>query len=272
MASFPPSNKLKRGELRKYYLNEPIGSDSEDSDDEEDSVLKTFYNNYNKMKDYCEKLEDDDENVDLFYRDLESLNDAHDTYVSHTLETKLIIGLPWSKEQLDSEDGQMDGDMQMQYNIWKLSRKFCNYCAKFKLEKAKECHTKLLDLRREFLDFAENQDGLVRSTNVRSKEFNSDDGSKKIRMNECDVTLLPAGEVYRLVANSMKNHYDCEIEMYESSYDFRKQYSVYNSYMLNKHPSIFSATPAVSANVDDACTNNAVVNGRMQSENYFQAT
>ena len=72
---FPESNELERGEIRKYYLNEPIDSDSEDSDDEGDSVLKTFYNNYNKMKDYCEELENDDEKVDLFYRDLESLND-----------------------------------------------------------------------------------------------------------------------------------------------------------------------------------------------------
>ena len=209
-------------------------------DDEGDSVLKTFYNNYNKMKDYCEELEDDDEKVDLFYRDLESLNDAHDTYISHTLDTKLIVGLPWTKEQLDSEDGRKDRDMQMQYNIWKLSRKFCLYCGKFQLEKAKECHAKLLDLRREFLDFAENQDGLVRSTNVRSKEFNLD-SSKKYRTNECDVTLLPAGEVYRLVANSMKSHYDCEIEMYELSYDLRNQYSVYNRYMMDKHPSILKS-------------------------------
>tara|TARA_Y100000768_G_scaffold103005_1_gene75291 strand:+ start:1357 stop:2082 length:726 start_codon:yes stop_codon:yes gene_type:complete len=240
MESFPESNELERGEIRKYYLNEPIDSDSEDSDDEVDSVLKTFYNNYNKMKDYCEELEDDDENVDLFYRDLESLNDAHDTYISHTLDTNLIVGLPWTKEQLDSEDGRKDGDMQMQYNIWKLSRKFCLYCGKFQLEKAKECHTKLLDLRREFLDFAENQDGLVRSTNVRSKEFNSD-SCKKYRTNECDVTLLPAGEVYRLVANSMKSHYDTEIEMYELAYDLRNQYSEYNSYMMDKHPSILKS-------------------------------
>ena len=111
MASFPESNELERGEIRKYYLNEPIDSDSEDSDDEGDSVLKTFYNNYNKMKDYCEELENDDENVDLFYRDLESLNDAHDTYISHTLDTKLIVGLPWTKEQLDSEDGRKDRDI-----------------------------------------------------------------------------------------------------------------------------------------------------------------
>ena len=42
MASFPESNELERGEIRKYYLNEPIDSDSDDSDDEGDSVLKTF--------------------------------------------------------------------------------------------------------------------------------------------------------------------------------------------------------------------------------------
>ena len=79
------------------------------------------------------------------------------------------------------------------------------------------------------------------------------DSCKKYRKNECDVTLLPAGEVYRLVANSMKSHYDSEIEMYELSYDLRNQYSVYNRYMMDKHPSIFSATPAASANVDDTC-------------------
>tara|TARA_Y100000741_G_scaffold353890_1_gene327557 strand:+ start:564 stop:1316 length:753 start_codon:yes stop_codon:yes gene_type:complete len=237
----PPSNELKRGEIKRYYLNDNIRSDSDDSDEEDDAIIKKFYDNYNKMKDYCEGLEGNEENIKLFYGDLESLNDAHDTYISHTLDTKLIVGLPWTQEQLNGEEGQNDGDIQMQYKIWKLSRKFCNYCAKFKLEKAKECHIKLLDLRRAFLDFASNQNGLVRSTNVRSKVFNSENSCKKYRANECDVTLLPAGEVHRLLANSMKRHYDCEIEIYKSAYDFRKQFSVYNEYMMDKHPSILGS-------------------------------
>ena len=253
MEFFPSSDELERGKTKTYHFNETIDSDSEDSDDEMDDVLKTFYDNLEKMDNYWEGLEDNEENRDLFYGDLESLRDALDTYLEHYDETKLTVGLPWTQEQLNSEEGRKDRDMQMQYNIWKLCRKYCTYCAKFKFEKAKEYQAKILQLRTEFLEFASNQDGLVRSTNVRSTESGARLPNKdclyrnEYRRNECCVTLLPAGEVYRLVAKSMKTHYDSEIEMYELSYDLRNQYSKYNTHMMNKHPSIFGAPPAASA-------------------------
>ena len=254
---------LERGESKNYCFSELVCNDSEcsdDSDDEMDDVLKTFQDNYIKLRDYCKESTDHLHKYKELSDDLESFDSASDTYNSHALETKLVVGLPWSKEQLNSDTGKKDYDMQAQYNIWKLTKKYCNYFSKFKLQKAKECHRKLLELRTDFLDYSSNHSGLVRSTYVKTSESDNeldesiisddeldesmilDDNSSselKYRKNVCDVTLLPATEVYRLIAISMKRHYDNEVEMYEDTYDLRRQYSKYNAHMINKNPSIF---------------------------------
>jgi hypothetical protein len=237
---------LKRGETQQYCFNEPICSDSEDSDDEVDDevddVLKTFQDNYTKLRNYCKESPNHSHKYKEVSDDLVSFGSALDTYNSYALETRLVAGFPWSREQRNSDDGRKDHNLQSQYKIWKFCKKYCNYCSKFKLEKAKECHRKLLELRTDFLEYSSNNSGLVRSTYVKTSELDDELSSGlKYRKNVCDVTLLPATEVYRLVANSMKKNYDNEIEMYEEAHDLRREYSEYNEYMLDKHLSIFKS-------------------------------